>query len=237
MTFPRCARSCIRLRANGITRAKLRSPKSEKAGDHHGLFPEAELFMSFTDRREDSCGDSVVDAHQRKHEFERLALPLLNSLFAFARWLTRNNEEAEDLVQETFMKAWKNYGSFREDCTFRTWIFRILRNTFLSAKVASHTTLEESLDEEKHSVFLPYTNETPETILLCSAHISTIRNALEELPLPLREIILLREVEEMSYHEIRTILNVPLGTVMSRLARARQALREVTLSKLGGLKK
>ena len=132
------------------------------------------------------------------------------------------------------MKAWNGFASFRGDSMFRTWIFRILRNAFLSTRKDVHATRVESLDEERHEAFLPRTNETPESILVDQAHWGAVRQAVEEIPLPMREILILREVEEMSYQEIGAILEIPIGTVMSRLARARQALRAAALAKLGG---
>ena len=189
--------------------------------------------MSFMNRRETTGRDSIANLDERKREFERVALPLVDSLFNFARWLTGNSNDAEDLVQETYLKAWKGYESFRADCSFQTWIFRILRNTFLSSLTSRRTSLTESLDDDQHQDFLPCTDQTPESILVDQAHLSVIRSALEEIPLAMREIILLREVEEMSYQNISQTLDIPVGTVMSRLARARKALRQMALSKLG----
>jgi len=189
--------------------------------------------MSFSNRQRNAGKEKTAAAAKTKREFERLALPLIESLFNFACWLTRNPEEAEDLVQETYMKAWNGFETFRGDSMFRTWIFRILRNTFLSSRKDARATRVESLDEERHEAFLPRTDETPESILVEQASLSAIRKAVEQIPLPMREIIILREVEEMSYQEISAILEIPIGTVMSRLARARWTLRETTLAKLG----
>ena len=190
--------------------------------------------MSFRNRRKDAGEEKTAAAAETKREFERLALPLIESLFNFACWLTRNQEEAEDLVQETYMKAWNGFVSFRGNATFRTWIFRILRNAFLSSRKDVHAARVESLDEERHEEFLPRTSETPESIFVEQASLSAIREAIEQIPLPMREIIILREVEEMSYQEIGVVLGIPIGTVMSRLARARLTLRAATLAKLGG---
>jgi len=189
--------------------------------------------MSFSNRQRNAGKEKTAAAAKTKREFERLALPLIESLFNFACWLTRNPEEAEDLVQETYMKAWNGFETFRGDSMFRTWIFRILRNTFLSSRKYARATRVESLDEERHEAYLPRTDETPESILVEQASLSAIRKAVEQIPLPMREIIILREVEEMSYQEISAILEIPIGTVMSRLARARWTLRETTLAKLG----
>ena len=190
--------------------------------------------MSFSNRPKRAGEDKTATAAEAKREFERLALPLIESLFNFACWLTRSQEEAEDLVQETYMKAWNGFALFRGESTLRTWIFRILRNAFLSSRKDAYAARVESLDEERHEAFLPRTNETPESILVTQAHLSAVREAIGEIPFAMREIIILREVEEMSYQEIGAILEIPIGTVMSRLARARQALREATLAKFGG---
>jgi len=193
--------------------------------------------MSFRNRRKDVGEEKTAAAAETKREFECLALPLIESLFNFACWLTRNQEEAEDLVQEAYMKAWNGFVSFRGKATFRTWIFRILRNAFLSSRKDVHAARVESLDEERHEEFLPRTSETPESIFVEQASLSAIREAIGEIPLPMREIIILREVEEMSYQEIGVVLGIPIGTVMSRLARARLTLRAVALAKLGGPRK
>jgi len=198
------------------------------AGEKHGVVQHQHEFH---------VARGVVKAAEKEREFERLALPLIESLFNFACWLTRNQEEAEDLVQETYMKAWNGFAAFRADSTFRTWIFRILRNAFLSARKNGHAGRVESLDEERHEAFLPRTDETPESILVDQFHLSVIRKAIEEIPLSMREIIILREVEQMSYQDIGAILEIPIGTVMSRLAHARQTLRELTIAKLGGSEK
>ena len=189
--------------------------------------------MDFMSRRR-RAGEVVTSASdERAREFERLAMPLIDSLFNFARWLTRNSEEAEDLVQETYMKAWKAYASFRGDCSLRTWLFVILRNTWFSSQAVGWATQMEPLDEERHEAFLPIVLETPESLLVDQRRLSAIRTAISELPVAMREIILLREVEEMSYQEISTVLEVPIGTVMSRLARARRQLRDAALKTLG----
>lgn len=193
--------------------------------------------MSFSNRQKNAGKDQVVPAEEQRRRFESLALPLIDPLFNFACFLSRNRTEAEDLVQETYMKAWNGYGAFRGESAFRTWIFRILHNAFLSSRKNVHTSRLEQLDEEQHEDFLPRTQDTPESILLNELHLSVVREAMEEIPLFMREILVLREVEEMSYQAISEILEIPIGTVMSRLARARQTLRGVALSKIGGFEK
>ena len=138
-------------------------------------------------------------------------MPLVDRLYNFAHWLAGNREEAEDLVQETFAKALKGFSSFQPGTNFRAWIYRILRNTFLTSRTGlTH----------------PATQSTPESILLERLDHQLARQALDQLPVHYREILLLCEVEEMSYQEISATLAIPAGTVMSRLSRARRALRD-----------
>ena len=159
-------------------------------------------------------------------EFEELATPLVGSVYNLARWLVRNEIEAEDLVQETFLKALRNFGSFQPGTDFRAWIFRILRNTFLS----SRSTLERRMTVElKNEEELPLSRAqciSPESLFIQRSNIAAIRSAIEQLPLRSREVILLCDVEDLAYKEIAEILEIPIGTVMSRLARARKAVRE-----------
>jgi RNA polymerase sigma-70 factor, ECF subfamily len=157
--------------------------------------------------------------------FEQLAMPHFERLYNFARWLTHDRPEAEDLVQETYAKALKGFSSFQPGTNFRAWIYRILRNTFLSSRTGLKATPTVPLDLEGEEDGLPAVRETPETILLQRSDEQLVRQALEQLPVAYREILLLCEVEEMSYQEISTTLVIPMGTVMSRLSRARKALR------------
>jgi RNA polymerase sigma-70 factor (ECF subfamily) len=158
--------------------------------------------------------------------FEGLAMPLFDQLYNFAHWLTQNREEAEDLVQETYAKALKGFSSFELGTNFRAWMYRILRNTFLTSRKGLKITMTVPLDLEDEEGFdLAVEHATPETVLLARSSHELVQSALDELPLHYREILLLSEVEEMSYREISEALVVPIGTVMSRLSRARQTLR------------
>ncbi|MGA8441162.1 MAG: sigma-70 family RNA polymerase sigma factor [Candidatus Sulfotelmatobacter sp.] len=162
--------------------------------------------------------------------FEDLALPLFDQLYNFAHWLTQDKSEAEDLVQETYAKALRGFSSFQAGTNFRAWMYRILRNSFLGSRTGLKTMVV--LDEESGES-LPTENVTPEVLLLEQANREMVREALEGLPVPFREILLLCEVEEMSYQEISEALAVPMGTVMSRLYRARQALRTALRARIG----
>jgi len=155
-------------------------------------------------------------------------MPLFERLYNFAHWLTQDRQEAEDLVRETFAKALKGFSSFRQGTNFRAWMYRILRNTFLTSRTGLQATATEQLDlEGEGEALLPAVKETPESILLQRSDQQLVQAALERLPVNYREVLLLCEFEEMSYQEISATLAIPIGTVMSRLSRARRALRDI----------
>ena len=158
--------------------------------------------------------------------FEELAMPLFDSLYNFARWLAHSSNEAEDLVQETYLKALRRFSSFQPGTNFRAWMFQILRNTFLSSCSRLDRRMTVAMDSEGDGPELAVDIETPETILLHRLNSQLVQKAIEDLPVHYRETLLLCDVEEMSYQEIATVLSIPIGTVMSRLARARKAVRE-----------
>ncbi|MGA8540407.1 MAG: sigma-70 family RNA polymerase sigma factor [Terriglobales bacterium] len=158
--------------------------------------------------------------------FEELAMPLFDQLYNFAHWLAQNREEAEDLVQETYAKALKGFSSFQPGTNFRAWMYRILRNTFLTSRTGLRATMTVPLDLEEDEPELAVERDTPETLLLDRSNREQLQSAIDELPVHFREILLLCEVEEMSYQEISETLSVPIGTVMSRLSRARRTLRD-----------
>lgn len=157
--------------------------------------------------------------------FEQLAMPHFERLYNFACWLTHDRQEAEDLVQETYAKALQGFSSFQAGTNFRAWIYKILRNAFLTSRTGLKATATVPLDLEGEDEVLPTVKETPESILLHRSDGQIVQQALGQLPVAYREVLLLCEVEEMSYQEISATLAIPMGTVMSRLSRARQALR------------
>ena len=162
---------------------------------------------------------------------------MLASLYNFAHWHTQNREEAEDLVQETYLKALKGFASFERGTNFRAWMYRILRNTFLTSRTGLSAKMTVPLDAEEDSAMLPVTCDTPETALLARSDQQLVQDALERLPVPFREVILLCDMEEMSYQEIAETLGIPIGTVMSRLSRARKSMRELIASQISGVSK
>ena len=166
--------------------------------------------------------------------FEELALPLLPSLYNNARWLSRSSTNAEDLVQETLLKALRGFSTFESGTNFKAWIFRILNNTYLtslSGLAAKRTVaLEDELNENDEWGPAQYPEgaidrQSPELNLIQMGNRAALQAAMEKLPAPLLEVLLLCDVEEMKYKEIAIVLEIPIGTVMSRVARARASVR------------
>jgi len=170
-------------------------------------------------------GASSFHDDQPSAGFEELAMPLFDSLYNFARWMAHDSNDAEDLVQETYLKALRSFASFRPGTNFRAWMFQILRNTFLSSSSKLGRRMTVAMNEEEDGPELAVDTKTPETILLNRSNSQLVQRAIEELPAHYRETLLLCEVEEISYQEIAEVLSIPIGTVMSRLARARKAVR------------
>ena len=157
--------------------------------------------------------------------FEDQISPHLKSAYNLAKWLTRSHEDAEDIVQEAFLRAFSAFEGLRgEDA--KAWLLTIVRNTSMTLLKRNRNTratigFEESLhDQSEHP-------PDPEEILMISCDREQVRQALEQLPLDFREAIVLREMEGLSYKEISTTIGVPLGTVMSRLSRGRDWLRRI----------
>jgi RNA polymerase sigma factor (sigma-70 family) len=159
--------------------------------------------------------------------FEALVLPHINSAFNLARWLTRNDQDAQDVVQEATMRALRFFDGYRGGDA-RAWLLSIVRNTFNTwyAQNRGNDSSTSVFDEELHS---PPADQIelengPEAMLIRNQSQRRVHRALQALRLEYREVIVLRELEEMSYKEIAFIVGIPMGTVMSRLGRARQQL-------------
>jgi RNA polymerase sigma-70 factor (ECF subfamily) len=165
--------------------------------------------------------------------FEELALPLFPSLYNHAFWLTRNHAEAEDLVQETFSKALRAFDSFQPNTNFKAWIFRILRNTFLTSRTGIATSRTVFLEDHPDVLDTTDASPTPEDNLIRLDNQAALHAALEQLQPQLREALLLCDVEEVKYKDIALILDVPIGTVMSRISRARRTLRQLLQPQFG----
>jgi RNA polymerase sigma factor (sigma-70 family) len=154
--------------------------------------------------------------------FNQTVLPHLDAAYNLARWLTRNDQDAQDIVQEASLRAFKYWKGFSgRDC--RPWLLAIVRNTYYSwvrqRSVQPELTETGEIDDIDDSV------PNPENLLLQNASRDMLKAALDDLPAEFREAIVLREMEGMSYKEIADIASVPIGTVMSRLARARKRLQ------------
>lgn len=170
-----------------------------------------------------------MSEQDKRARFERAALPHLDAAHNLARWLIRQREDAEDMVQESFMRAFRSFEGFRGG-DGRAWILAIVRNTcYTWLQRGRLNELTTEFDEETHSP----DNEaaTPEALLLGEANRELLTNALEGLPLEFREALVLRELEGLSYKEIADVTGAPLGTVMSRLARARNMLERFLLAR------
>jgi RNA polymerase sigma factor (sigma-70 family) len=166
-------------------------------------------------------------------DFEQLALPLFASLYNHAFWLTRNQAEAEDLVQETFTKSLRAFDSFQPSTNFKAWIFRILRNTFLTTRAGIAASRTVFLEDHPDTLDTVTAGPTPEDTLIRLDNQAALHTALEQLQPQLREALLLCDVEEIKYKDIAVILDVPIGTVMSRISRARRTLRQLLQSQPG----
>lgn len=155
--------------------------------------------------------------------FEEAVLPHLDAAYNLARWLLRNDTDADDVVQESYMRAFKFFGGFRGE-NGRSWLLAIVRNTSYTWMQRNRSPeLRVPVDDELQEI--ESTDLSPEELLLQRADALMVRRALEDLPVEFREVLVLRELEEMSYRDIASITDLPLGTVMSRLARGRKRLK------------
>jgi len=163
--------------------------------------------------------------------FEAVMLPHLDAAHNLARWLLRNEQDAQDVVQEAFLRAFKSFGGFHGS-NGRAWLLAIVRNTsYTLLKKNRVVDLTTPFDEEIHTA--GHESVSPATILEHSENAELIKEAMNELPAEFREILALRHQEGLSYKEIADIAQIPPGTVMSRLARARAKLREYLAARIG----
>jgi RNA polymerase sigma-70 factor, ECF subfamily len=154
---------------------------------------------------------------------ESLLLPLMNDAYDLARWLIKNQEDAEDMVQESYLRAFRFFPSFHEGTNCRPWFLRIVRNTCYTALGAREMKPKQvPLDSEADEI--EDTSPLPPVNLAKKATVEAVREAIAALPVDFREVVVLRELEGLSYKEISHVSGIPLGTVMSRLARARHQL-------------
>jgi len=163
--------------------------------------------------------------------FEEVVLPHLPAAYNLARWLLRHDQDAEDVVQEAYLRAFKFFGGYRGGES-RTWLLTIVRNTCYSWLQRNRSReLTDSIDETHEDATIDFAN--PELRLVQDADVQMVRESLAELPLEFREVMVMRELEELSYKEIATIADLPIGTVMSRLARGRKRLHSLLANRMG----
>ncbi|MEO5693817.1 MAG: sigma-70 family RNA polymerase sigma factor [Usitatibacter sp.] len=165
----------------------------------------------------------------RLSRFESRVLPHLDAAYNLARWLTRNDHDAQDVVQEAYARAFRYFDSLK-DSDARAWLLAIVRNTGYTwlekNRPADVVAMEDSTLAGVESVAAP-PDSNPEVIVLQRAQQKLVNQSLEDLPVAFREVLVLRELEDLSYKEIAAIVGVPVGTVMSRLARGRETLRQL----------
>jgi RNA polymerase sigma-70 factor, ECF subfamily len=181
-----------------------------------------------------AMGARTNEDHSRAARFRDLALPHLDEVYTLARYLLRNAADADDAVQECYLRAYRHFDTYRGP-QIKPWLFAILRNVCHSsrARAASAPQSAGSMAEDIDDATVPVWNEraeTPESEIMRRHDADTIRGLVAALPPPFRAVIVLRELDDLSYREIADIVRVPVGTVMSRLARARAMLRTAWLA-------
>jgi RNA polymerase sigma-70 factor, ECF subfamily len=171
------------------------------------------------------------ESHQ-PDDFEQVVFPHLNAAYNLARWLMRNNPDAEDVVHESFLRANRYFASFRGGDA-RAWLLGIVRNTCLTwlRKQKAFATSSDSPDFDRAECV----GRDPEQTLLLQENLGSLRSCIEALPAEYREILVLRELEELSYQQIAEATGVAAGTVMSRLSRARKRVSDCLMKTMGGL--
>ncbi|HTI83939.1 MAG TPA: sigma-70 family RNA polymerase sigma factor [Acetobacteraceae bacterium] len=179
--------------------------------------------------------EDALPKDDRRRRFELLALPHLDAAYNLARWLAGNPTDAEDVVQDAYLRAYRYFDAFQGG-NFRVWLLTIVRNAFMTwvkenrsgrMVFVPDTPLAESADSDETA--WGSKPRDPEALLMESIDSQTLNRLMEKLPSDYREVLLLREVEDLSYKEIAEVTGTPMGTVMSRLSRARLALRKLWL--------
>ena len=166
---------------------------------------------------------------ERLAQFEQAILPHLDAAYNLARWLTHNEHDAEDVVQEAYLRAYRFFGGFH-GVDGRAWLLQIVRNTGYTWMEHNRARKPAALNEEKQPIASP--DPGPDSNMIQSEDRQLLSDALEELPREYREVIVLRDLEGLSYKDIAAVASIPLGTVMSRLARARERLQQALTGRM-----
>src|SRR5580692_7790963 len=165
-----------------------------------------------------------VDEGERARLFEQMVLPHLDAAYNLARWLAGNDHDAQDVAQEASLRAFRFFGNFRGE-NARAWLLTIVRNTFYTW-LRKNRPAEKTVEINDETLDIEDVSTSAETAKPQFADAAAVRRAIAELPVEFREIVILREMEGFSYKEIADLAEVPIGTVMSRLARARKLLQK-----------
>ncbi|CAG4891719.1 RNA polymerase sigma factor [Paraburkholderia saeva] len=178
-------------------------------------------------RQTDTTTRGRSDEAERSRRFQALALPHLDAAFNLARWLSGNASDADDIVQEAFMRAFRFFDTFRGD-NARPWLLAIVRRTWYTewrrrTNSREVTEFDDSHEEAAFDGWSPASID-PQALMIREEDARRVHVALEQLPVEYREVLILRELEELSYREIAIVADLPVGTVMSRLARGRRRL-------------
>jgi RNA polymerase sigma factor (sigma-70 family) len=164
-----------------------------------------------------------MNDEQSRTRFKTLLLPLMSDACNLARWLMKKQEDAEDMVQESYLRAFRFFGNFHEGTNCRAWFLRVVRNTCYTA-LGSRDVKDKQVPLDSEADEIEDSAPLPPVSLAKKATVEAVREAIAALPVDFREVVVLRELQGLSYKEISDASEVPLGTVMSRLARARHQL-------------
>jgi RNA polymerase sigma factor (sigma-70 family) len=177
----------------------------------------------------------TVKEPARLRRFEEIALPHMNAAYNLARWLTRNEHDAQDVVQESYLRAFRYFDSYQGG-DGKAWLLAVVRNTHLTWRSRVKSRLEIELDEEGEQSARNAQSEEANALerMVTDAGARDLRGCIEELPLDYRGVLVMRELEELSYQQISEVASLPIGTVMSRLSRARARLAECVKARAKG---
>ena len=170
----------------------------------------------------------------RRRRFEMQALPHLDAAHNFARWLTRSPADADDIVQEAMLRAWRGFDGFR-GTDVKPWLLAIVRNCFVTAHGKKRQISMHDAEDQNGAAF-PDDGPDPEVLAIAADHGRKLNRMVAKIPEEFREVLVLREMEDLSYRDIARITGAPIGTVMSRLARARAMLKQRWLEQVEGVR-
>ena len=173
-----------------------------------------------------------MDRDEKLARFEQSIMPHMDAAYNLARWLARSESDAQDIAQEAYLRAFKFFAGFRGG-DGRSWLLRIVRNTFYTWLDKNRRNEETTISDEE-SEDIESGTVTADGLLIREADSKMLHQAIEGLPVEFREVLVMRELEDMSYKEIADVAAIPLGTVMSRLARARRLLRDALAHHVAG---